>query len=101
MMKSLLVLAFGFSIATVANAESQKFRVDGMHCNDCVASVKQKVCAMGDFASCNARIVDPKKEIGEVSITTKGADKIDVAKLDKVIGDAGYKLNLPKATKKN
>lgn len=84
----LALLTAGFSAA----AETKTFTVEKMHCADCVATVKQKVCAITKFEKCEVTLVDEAKELGKMTLTTRGQEKIDVAKIEKIVTDEGYVL---------
>lgn len=88
--KLFLLTGLSLVISHSARAESKTFKVGKVHCADCVAEVKEKVCALGNFAKCEVKITNEKKQLGQVMLTTNGEEKIDVAKLEKTIVDAGY-----------
>jgi copper chaperone CopZ len=75
-----------------AFAESKTFKVDGMHCEDCAAQVRAKLCDSAKYSTCEIKVINEKKEIGQVKLVTKGDEKIDMEKVAKIIEDEGYTI---------
>lgn len=83
----LLALSYG------ATAEETVCKVKGMHCKGCQEMVEGKVCDEKQFSLCQVSIVDTKKEIGEIKLTTKDPNaKVDQKFVGAKVTDAGYKL---------
>lgn len=107
MFSKITVLASTLLISlTVFAAETRQ--VKGMHCGGCVDMVKAKVCALPQIASCDAKLVEGKKNTGEITYELKEGQTLDEKTLASTIKEAGdsYSLlpNKPakkKATKKN
>ncbi len=91
-MKMIFAGLVGLVLAGSAYAETKVITVEKMHCPDCVASVKAKLCTKGTYTTCDVKILDEAKELGQVKLVTKGKEKIDMAKVEKIIGDEGYVL---------
>jgi len=101
-MKSLLplisasVLITGISLQALA--ETDTFTVEGMHCSSCKKIITQKVCndstLKTQFESCKVELTDHKKQIGQITITTKKDVKVDAAQIEKAVKAAGdeYKI---------
>ncbi len=78
---------------TLAHAEDKVCQVTGMTCSSCVDMVKAKVCATGSYGTCEAKLVNVKKELGELHVSTKDAGgKVDEKTLKAAVKDAGYTL---------
>lgn len=94
-MKSILM---GLSlISSMALAETATITVNGMHCSGCKEMVKAKVCedatVKANAESCEVKLVDESKEIGQVTIVSKPETKVDVAAVEAGIKAAGeYKV---------
>ncbi len=87
----ILVSALIFTLS--AKAEQATCTVKGMHCTGCKEMVEGKLCDEKKFSKCEVKIVDEKKEIGQLELTTKEANaKVDQKAVGAVIEDAGYKL---------
>lgn len=86
----ILCLIFaGFS----AWAEDKTCTVSGMHCKGCQEMVEGKVCDETKYSTCEVKIVDEKKKIGEIRLVTKEATaKVDEKALNAAIVDSGYKM---------
>lgn len=87
-----LVSVLGWSLQS--GAEEKTCTVKGMHCQGCTEMVTGKVCGEGEvYSTCDVKVTDVKKEIGQVHLVTKDASaKIDEKALTAIIEDAGYKL---------
>ena len=89
MIRSILIASI-FAASCTVMAETATFKIKGMHCSDCVAAVKSKVCGtMTDLTSCKPSLVSSKYQIGKLVLTGK---KIDIAKVKSLVSDAGYKV---------
>ncbi len=73
-------------MSTIALAET--VRVTGMDCGHCEKQVTQAVCkdaAMSKwFASCEAKVVDKTKELGEIHYTLAPGQTMDAAKMSQM-----------------
>lgn len=94
-MKSIVV---GLSlISSLALAETATITVEGMHCSGCKESVKAKVCGSdavkANAESCDVKLTDEEKQIGEITIVTKPEKKVDMAAVEAGVKAAGeYKV---------
>lgn len=97
--KFIVIVALFSSLSSFA-AETRK--VHGMHCGGCVDMIKAKVCALPQVASCEAKLVDEKKQVGEISYELKEGQSLDEKTLASTIKEAGdnYSLVSNKPTKK-
>ncbi len=101
-MLKIVVAALALMAASV-HADDQSCAVKGMHCADCVSSVKTKICDPAKFSTCDVDLAKGKKDMGQIHIVTKDATtKIDQKELGAKIKDAGYTLDkcaapMPKA----
>lgn len=77
---------------TAASADQQVFKVEGMHCGGCAGTVEKAVCKKDAYAKCSAAVVDEKTEMGEVRITPKKGQAVDVEALRTALKDVGYTL---------
>lgn len=89
-MKSLFSLPV-LILAGTAFAAPVQFKVSGMHCEACKAAIEKEICAKGDFAKCEANLIDAKKQTGELKIETKEGQTADAADIVKRIEKLGYK----------
>lgn len=89
-MKSVLLPSILLS-TSFAFAAPLQFNVNGMHCGACKAAIEKEICAKGDFAKCEANLVDTKKQTGELIIETKPGQTADSADIMKRIEKLGYK----------
>lgn len=85
-------------ISSLAFTETAKFTVEGMHCGGCKAMITDKVCTeaamKSNYESCEVKLTDAKKQMGEVTIVTKKDVKVDVAVVKAGVKAAGedYKV---------
>lgn len=99
MKKIIFVLATAGFLQS-AFAEDKTCAVKGMHCAGCTESVQGKVCEEGKYSTCDVKIKDMKKEMGEIHLVTKDTTaKIDEAAVGEAVKDAGYKLQKCTASK--
>ena len=95
-MKSLF-LALGL-VSSFAFAETAKIGVEGMHCSGCKEVITKKVCENEAIAknseSCTVKLTDEKKQMGEITIVSKGDAKVDVEEVKKQLAASGedYKV---------
>lgn len=82
-------ILFGFAI----NAEEKVCTVKGMHCTGCVEMVKEAVCT-DQYAACDVKIKDAKKEIGEIHVKTKAAAKVDEKAMSSLVAKTSDKYKL-------
>lgn len=95
-----VVLSLLFVVAGSVGAEEKTCTVKGMHCEDCVSSVKEKVCAGDLYAECEVKVTDKAKKVGEIHVKTKDAKaKIDEKKLAAVVSETAYSLEKCKSGK--
>ncbi|MFN7728515.1 MAG: heavy-metal-associated domain-containing protein [Bdellovibrio sp.] len=97
MLRQLLVLTFlallgSFSQAKPSETKAQVFAVKGMHCEACVSSIRKKICTEGTYSACDVALTDAKKQLGEIRITPKEGQTIDVTKMRTQVSDLGYEL---------
>lgn len=91
----LLVLSLTSSFAF---AETATMTVEGMHCSGCKKLITKKVCENEAVAksaeTCEVKLVNEEKQIGEIVITTKKDVKLDVDNVRAQLKAAGddYKL---------
>lgn len=96
-MKSVLLLGLSL-ISSLAFAETTTVTVDGMHCSGCKAMISDKVCnseaVKANAESCEVKLVDEEKQVGQVTIVAKPNTKVDVAAIEAGIKAAGddYKV---------
>jgi copper chaperone CopZ len=68
-----------------AHVATASFRVEGMHCDGCADKVKNGLAA-------TTGIVEVVVSVADKRVTVKyDSDRLDVAKVAKLIGDLGYK----------
>lgn len=72
-------------------------KIEGMHCKACEKMIHSKVCddpqAKENYASCQVKLIDAKKQIGELVIQPKDTKSIDLNKIEGQVSKAGdYKL---------
>ena len=85
-------LALGF-VAGAAHGEEKTCAVQGMHCESCKEMVEGKVCEEGKYKTCDVKILNAKKELGQIHMITKEAnDKIDEKSIGAMLTDAGYTM---------
>ena len=92
MILTLLLLVGSFSQAKPGETKAQVFAVKGMHCEACVSSIRKKICTEGTYASCDVALTDEKKQLGEIRITPKDGQPVDVTKMRSQVSDMGYEL---------
>lgn len=90
-MKLVILLAVTV-LTSSAFAESKTLTLEGVHCQDCVATLQEKICGDKTFATCQVKLINEKKELGQLKLTTKGDAKIDMQKIAKIVEDEGYKI---------
>lgn len=97
-----LSLAIGLSlIATIAFADSTTtVTVEGMHCSGCKDMVKSKVCDNPEIAknaaSCEVKLTNEKKQLGEITIVSKPETTVDVELVKKQVKEAGEEYRVAK-----
>ena len=95
-MKSLF-LALGL-ISSFALAETAKIGVEGMHCSGCKEVVAKKVCEneaiKKNSESCSVKLTDEAKQMGEITIVSKGDSKVDIEAVKTQLATSGedYKV---------
>ena len=98
-MKNLLKsLTYGIALTglmtTFSFAETTTLQVSGMHCGGCQSAIESAVCKNGNYVKCEAKIDNPKKQMGSITLETKDGEKLDLAKIQSEIKDAGYEAIL-------
>lgn len=84
--------------STFAFAETATMTVEGMHCSGCKKIITKKVCeneaVLKSAETCEVKLVNEEKQIGEIVITTKKDMKLDVDNVRAQLKAAGddYKL---------
>ena len=86
---SLVTLNSGLALADI-------IKVQGMSCGGCEKQVRAKVCQNSEIknwmSSCDAKVVDADKEVGELRYTLKPDVKLDadkMSKIEKAVADTG------------
>jgi periplasmic mercuric ion binding protein len=87
MFKALFAAAIGQMLifSSAALAETKTYNVEGMHCENCAANIKAKVCALEGVEKCEV-------EVGKVTLTTKGDAKLDDGAVTTAVQAAGYNV---------
>lgn len=97
---STVVLAFSLFNGFSAFAEDKTCVVKGMHCEGCTEMVQGKVCEEGKYSTCEIKITDEAKELGQIHVVTKDEKaKVDEKAIKAAVIDAGYKMQSCAATK--
>lgn len=81
-----------FAAETAAEPKTQVLNVSGMHCGSCVKAITKKVCGDQVFASCEVKLLDSKKQTGEIRITTNPGQAIELEKIKTQVKDIGYEV---------
>lgn len=77
-------------VGSLALAEEKTCVVSGVHCQDCVDTVKAKVCDPAKYSSCDVKLTDKKQQLGKVHLVTKDSkDKVDEKAVGELVKDAG------------
>jgi len=88
-----------FLVGFAASAEEKICSVTGMHCTGCTEMVEGKVCDEAKYSTCEVKVLDKKKKLGEVRLITKDTEaKVDEKALGAMIEDSGYKMTKCKTT---
>ncbi|MGZ3723118.1 MAG: hypothetical protein ACXVA9_09320 [Bdellovibrionales bacterium] len=99
MIKILFSVLLGSVAFSIAHAEDTTCAVKGMHCEACQEMVQGKVCEEGKYSQCDVKIIDAKKELGEIHLVTKDEKaKVDQKVVGAAVKDAGYTLQKCKAS---
>ena len=81
-----MVVLISFLLGGYAFAEDKTCKVKGMHCENCVEAVQNKVCEKDKYATCDVKQ-------GEIHLVTKeDKEKIDEKTVGAAVKDAGYTL---------
>jgi hypothetical protein len=96
-----IISAFGFAaMALMAHADEKTCAVKGMHCEACMEMVTGKVCDQNKYSTCDVKILDEYKAIGQIHLVTKDSTaKIDETAVGAGVKDAGYELQKCKVGK--
>src|SRR4051812_46463336 len=78
--------------SSIAMADVKTYKVEGMHCEDCVSAVKEKVCGIEGLAKCNV-------EMGQVTLASAEGSKLDDNAVTNAVQAAGYKIADAKSAK--
>jgi hypothetical protein len=93
-----LILCALFVMGGMAMADETTCEVKGMHCTGCKEMIEGKVCDESKYSTCSVKIVDEKKEKGEIHLVTKDAKaKVDEKALSAMVKDAGYEMKACKS----
>lgn len=96
LVSTVLVLLFSgvLSAADAAKSEAKVINVSGMHCGSCVRSLNKKVCKANEseYASCSVELTKPDQEMGEIRVTPKDGQPLNLEKIKKQVSDAGYQV---------
>jgi len=84
----LLTLIAVFTMTGAAYAETIKVTVNGMVCAFCATGIEKTFKAQPEVDNVKVNLEDKL-----VTINTKEGQKLDDAKVEKVITDAGYSIN--------
>ncbi len=88
-----IILSFLFAASLQATAEETTCAVKGMHCQGCTEMVEGKVCDEAKYSTCTVKVLDAKKQTGEIHLVTKDATaKVDEKAVGKLVEDSGYKM---------
>lgn len=94
---SILILTLSTSFAF---AETATYKVGKMHCGGCADMIKEKVSKLEGVTSCDVKLVDEKKQTGEMTITTAKGVAINFEKLKAAVADTGDYTLTPVVAKK-
>ena len=95
----LLICAL-FLMGSAVHAEDKTCSVSGMHCQGCQEMVEGKVCDESKYSTCTVKIIDAKKEMGEIRLVTKDAKaKVDEKAVEAQVKDSGYQMKGCKTNK--
>jgi mercuric ion binding protein len=83
----LLTLIISLSLCSVAAADTIRATVNGMVCGFCATGIEKTFRAQPEVKS-----VDVDLENKLVTIQTKAGQKMDDAKIKKLLGNAGYSV---------
>ena len=79
-------------VSTKPDMNTQIFTIQGMHCDGCASAIRTAICKERLYENCWATVVDPKNEIGELRITPKVGQILNIKEIRKSVEEAGYKL---------
>lgn len=85
-----LGLVITLMLAGSVHAETKVLKLGKVHCQDCVSTLKEKICTGSDYETCDVKLINKKKEIGQLKLVTKGDAKVDMTKIQKIVEDEGY-----------
>lgn len=105
-MKSLLAVLTLASLSVFAGTTT--YTVSGMHCGGCEKMITKAVCENAEmkstYTSCKVKLIDEKKQVGQITFETTDTQKIDQTQVQTLLSatDDGYKIipNLPLAKAK-
>ncbi|HMN67581.1 MAG TPA: heavy metal-associated domain-containing protein [Bdellovibrionales bacterium] len=96
----ILILAALLTFGGFASAEETTCTVKGMHCQGCTESVEGKVCDENKYKTCEIKIIDAKKQIGQIRVEPKDAKaNVDEKAISALVKDAGYEMQNCKKSK--
>jgi mercuric ion binding protein len=87
MQKQLLTIIIFFGLTAAISADTIKATVNGMVCGFCATGIEKTFRAQPEVKS-----VDVDLENKLVTIQTKAGQKMDDAKIKKLLGNAGYSV---------
>ncbi len=83
-MKKLVLILIALPLLTFASEpEIYNYQIKGMHCSDCVESVKKSVCGMNGIEKCDV-------SIGQMTLQAASGKKLDQKSIAKAVKDAGH-----------
>jgi len=99
-MKLILASMALIAMSVAAHAEDKTCKVKGMHCADCAETVHEKVCDQAKYSTCDVKIINEKKELGQIHLITKdNTAKIDENVVSAAVKDTGYEMQKCKTNK--
>lgn len=79
--------------AMTVHAEDKTCTVEGMHCTACKEMIEGKVCDETKYSTCDVKISNAKKKLGQIRLATKDAtSKIDEDAIGAIVKDSGYEM---------
>jgi copper chaperone CopZ len=86
--------------ALFAQAETVTYQLKGVHCGGCTSAIESKVCKIEGLTGCKVEVLDGKKKLGQMTLTTADGTPIDLAQVEKALSEAGEYSMIPAAKKK-
>ncbi len=86
--------------STMALAETATLSIEGMHCSGCKDMITSKVCKNDEIAktaeTCEVKILDEKKQIGQLVIVTKKDAHVNMDAIKAGVKAAGDEYKIAK-----